>query len=436
MRRRSILFAFIFSTILSAVVGILSNLAATYLAPSLENRSSLVYIALVGTFLISLPVSAYLFYRSLPEENPPSPITPSRPIPQQTPHLADVPEFLPEKLYRELVGRDAVVGDVMSALRDPSGKWIIGIDGIGGIGKTALAREIVDICRKENLFEIMIWEQAPKEQIRSGNQAIGLLTFESVLDGIARQIGAMNVLQMKSSEKQEHIQSLTKNRRILVVLDNLETAKEDQNEIALKLLPMLNPGKALLTSRQRFGSNVHGIHLTGLDEGAALRFIRGDAEEKNIDRVASASDVELKRIARATGGSPLAMKLVIGQLIHLPLDVILSNLREIHFEGDNRENEYVRFYKAIFMPSWKLLSQDAQRLLISMANFVPNVGGTYDAIKATSGLSDDLLSNHIQELWRLSFLEIGQSASLNKIRYYLHALTQYFVLSDIVKILK
>ena len=78
------------------------------------------------------------------------------------------------------------------------------------------------------------------------------------------------------------------------------------------------------------------------------------------------------------------MKLVVGQLIHLPLDIVLSNSKEIHFDSDNQENEYVRFYKAIFMPSWKLLSEDAQRLLISMANFVPNIGGTYEAIKATS----------------------------------------------------
>ena len=436
MKRRSIVWAFIFSAILSGIVGVLSNLAATYLAPSLENKSSIVYIVLLITFLISLPLSAYLFYRSLPADNPLSSITPSRPIHQQTSPLPDASGSLPDKLYRELVGRDAVVGDVMSALRDPNGKWIIGIDGIGGIGKTALAREVADLCRKENLFEIVIWEQAPKEQIRSGNQAVGLLTFETVLDAIARQIGVMDVLQMKSLEKQDRIQALIENRRILVVLDNLETAKEDQNEIARKLLVILNPGKALLTSRQRFSSNFHGIHLAGLDEGASLRFMRSDAQEKNIDRVASASDAELKRVARATGGSPLAMKLVIGQLIHLPLDVILSNLREIRFEEDNRENEYVRFYKAIFMPSWKLLSDDAQRLLISMANFVPNVGGTYDAIKATSGLSDDSLSKYIEELWRLSFLEIGKSASLNKIRYYLHALTQYFVLSDIVKILK
>lgn len=130
------------------------------------------------------------------------------------------------------------------------------------------------------------------------------------------------------------------------------------------------------------------------------------------------------------------MKLVIGQLIRLPLDVVLNNLKDVTLSSENQESEYVRFYKSIFMPSWKLLSDEAQHLLIAMANFAPNVGGTYEAIQATSELSDDILSQNIDELWRFSFLDVGKAGSLKKVRYYLHALTQYFVLSDIVKVLK
>ena len=42
-----------------------------------------------------------------------------------------------------------------------------------------------------------------------------------------------------------------------------------------------------------------------------------------------------------------------------------------------------------------------------------------------------MLTHSTDELWRLLFLEIGDSPSLKKMRYYLHALTQYSVLSDI-----
>ncbi len=71
-----------------------------------------------------------------------------------------------------------------------------------------------------------------------------------------------------------------------------------------------------------------------------------------------------------------------------------------------------------------------------MAHFAPGVGGTLEAIQATSDLADNMLTRSIDELWRLSFLEVSESSGLKKVRYYLHALTQYFVLSDIVQVLK
>lgn len=433
MKKRGIVLAFIFSGILTGLIGILSNLASTYIAPSLEQYSLQVFVGLGVFFILSLVISAYIFARTLPGDSVPEiPISPPSPLPTPVAPAS----LLPDKPYRELVGRDVLVGEIMAALRDPNGKWMVGLDGIGGIGKTALAREIAGLCQKENLFDLVIWEQAPKEQSRSNISSGGTLTFETVLDTIARHVGASDVLQLNVDEKAKRIQALVKTKRLLLVLDNLETAKDEQDVIVRKLLPLLNPAKVLLTSRHRFRNDVHSIHMSGLESDSALRFIRLEAKERNIERVVTASDVDLRQVTKITGGSPLAIKLVIGQLIHLPLDIVLSNLKDVSLSGENKESEYVHFYKTIFMPSWKLLSPDAQHLLIAMANFTPNVGGTYEAIKATSGLPDEKLSGNIQELWRFSFLDIGKTNSLNKVRYYLHALTQYFVLSDIVKIVK
>lgn len=433
MKKRGIVLAFIVSGILTGLIGIFSNLATTYIAPSLERYSVQILIGLGVIFVLSLWISAYIFARTLPNDSMPQDFSLGN---SSQPKQVLQASLLPDKPYRELVGRDALVGEIMAVLRDPNGKWMVGLDGIGGIGKTALAREIADLCQKENLFDLVIWEQAPKEQGRFNTSSGGSLTFETVLDTIARQVGASDILQMKVDEKAERIKALVKTKRLLLVLDNLETAKDDQDIIARNLIPLLNPAKALLTSRHRFANDVHAFHMQGLEADAALRFIRVEAKERNIERVTTASDADLKQVTRITGGSPLAMKLVIGQLIHLPLDVVLNNLKDVSLSGENKESEYVHFYKTIFMPSWKLLSTEAQHLLIAMANFAPNIGGTYEAIKATSGLPDDKLSNNIEELWRFSFLDIGKTSSLNKVRYYLHALTQYFVLSDIVKVLK
>ena len=432
----------ILSTVLSLLVGLLSNLAATYLAPGFAARPWLVYGALILTFIITLPVTIYLFLRTLPETHEPPEVTMSPPAityPQITGSLAPPASQLPGRSYRELVGRDARIGEIMAALRDPAGKWIIAIDGMGGIGKTALAREVADRCLSERLFEVAVWESAPREEFTGWDRrkGAGTLTFETALDAIARQLGVLDVPRLKGAEKEARVRALLRSQRVLVVLDNLETAKEPQNEIARRLRPLLDPSKALLTSRHRFAGDLYAIHLEGLDEDGALRFIRQEAEEKGISRVAKAQPEELKKIAQVTGGSPLALKLIVGQLDRLPMDVVLGQLREVRMpEGETAEDDYVRFYKFIFFPSWRLLSDDGKKLLISMAHFAPNVGGTYEAVKATSDLPDAALRRSIDELWRLSFLEVGESPTLKQMRYYLHALTQYFVLSDIVQVLK
>lgn len=446
MRNRRLVFAFVVSTGLSLLVGLLSNLAATYMAPSLTDQPWLVYGALVVTFVIALPVSIYLFLRGLPEAEVTAPSLVTTPLPVQEAGFPPTPTesgarmpSLPVKSYRELIGRDALLGEVMAALRDPAGKWVVAMDGMGGIGKTALAREVADRCLVEHLFNVVVWEQAPKGELSSGNrrQGTGTLTFEIALNAIARQLGALDIPRLKGAEKEARVRVLLQSQRVLVVLDNLETAKEPQSEIARRLRPLLDPSKALLTSRHRFKGDLYAIHLTGLDEDGALRFIRQEAEEKRIGRVATARTSELKQIAQSTGGSPLAMKLVVGQLAHLPLETVLGQLRKVRLpEGEADEDEYVRFYKGIFSPSWRLLSDDGKKLLISMTHFAPGVGGTFEAVKATSDLIDEVLTRTIDELWRLSFLEVGESLTLKQARYYLHALTQYFVLSDIVQVLE
>jgi transcriptional regulator with XRE-family HTH domain len=348
------------------------------------------------------------------------------------------PISLPDKPYRTLVGRDEIVNDMLEALRDPLGKRVLAVDGMGGIGKTALAHEVVDRCLVEKLLEGAIWVQAPREEfidIQRTKKA-GTLTFDIILDTIARQLGALDVFKLKGLEKEARLKSLLEMQPTLVVLDNLETAKDPQNEIARRVLPLLGPSKAILTSRQRFRGDLYAIHLKGLDEESSLDFIRQEADEKNINRVATAKVNELKQIAKVTGGSPLALKLVIGQLESLDLGTVLNLLRDIQMpEQGTGEDEYFRFYQGIFFSSWKLLSEKSQILLISMSHFAPGAGGTIEAIQATSELENPTLAHCIRELWRLSFLEVGESPSLKKIRYYLHALTQYFVLADIVQII-
>ena len=350
------------------------------------------------------------------------------------PETPDHQTQLPGKHYRELIGRDEILVRAFDALQDDAGKWVVGIDGIGGIGKTALAREIADQCLTKQIFTSVVWSQVPRTLVPVEGVANAGFTFETMLDEIARHYGEYDIPRSKPSKKESLVRSLLQKHHSLVVLDNLETSREPQNQIAERLNDILNPSKALLTSRHRFSGDVFSIHLPGLDEESTTRLIRQLGREKGIDRVEDAHQDEIHEIYRVAGGSPLAVKLIVGQIVILSLDSVLAQLREIHLPTDDRtEDDYVDFYKHIFQFSWQLLSENAKRLLISMSHFAPNVGGTYDAVKATSELPDQELSSRIKELWQRSFLEVGQSVGVKSVRYHMHALTQHFVLSDIVK---
>lgn len=51
---------------------------------------------------------------------------------------------LPAKPYNQLIGRADLVGLVSTSLLDPHAPRLVVISGLGGIGKTALAHEVVD----------------------------------------------------------------------------------------------------------------------------------------------------------------------------------------------------------------------------------------------------------------------------------------------------
>lgn len=349
---------------------------------------------------------------------------------------------LPNKPYLVLVGRDKEIVDIMTALRDPSGHFLsIAIDGMGGIGKTALAYEVADLCLGQGLFEDVVWASAKGEEFaerRIRQKFVDSMTLESVLDTVGRQLGAFGILGLKGGEKAKAVRELLSDRRVLIVLDNMETAEEPQDKILFNLSMMLNPSKALLTSRHRFGDLPSlQIHLTGLSEEAGILLMRQVATSKHIQRVVQASDSELRQVVRRTGGSPLAMQLVTGLLQHLPLKQILDQLETVPPPiGEKDDVTYYEFYRFIYYRSWQLISDGAQKLVATLTLWPANEGASYDAIQGTSGLDEQFLLHYIDELWRHSFVEAAQTANLQRPRYYLHPLTHYFVESDILELWK
>jgi len=65
---------------------------------------------------------------------------------------------LPRRPY--FVGREGEINAILQSLQPNSRTFIIGIEGIGGVGKSTLATEVSYRCIENDLFESVIWISA------------------------------------------------------------------------------------------------------------------------------------------------------------------------------------------------------------------------------------------------------------------------------------
>src|SRR5215212_12215593 len=65
---------------------------------------------------------------------------------------------LPRRPY--FVGREDEIKTALQSLQPNSRTFIIGIEGIGGVGKSTLAIELAYLCVENDLFESVIWISA------------------------------------------------------------------------------------------------------------------------------------------------------------------------------------------------------------------------------------------------------------------------------------
>ena len=336
----------------------------------------------------------------------------------------------------ELVGRDAYIEQIVNVLTNTTQLPVVGIDGLGGIGKTALAQTVAKICVDQNLFEHCVEVSAQRVSMPWGIEPDSGLTFTSLLDEIAKQLTLAPLDRLSPTEQFVRVRNELRERKVLLVIDNMETAGEPQEEIIRSTLPLLGVSRALVTSRTRFSANAFAIHLPGLDVEASYAFAQREGLRRDINDVAGITSDATMRIHTLAGGAPLAMQLVVGQMRHLPLSVVLDHLQNARpLQRNSSLDEYVGLYQNIYADTWQLLVGNERNLLVSMSLFTPGLGGTLPTIGQVSELDGMDLTRSIEALWRVSLLETvwRSSSAAEEIRYALHPLTQHFVNSDLIK---
>jgi hypothetical protein len=339
---------------------------------------------------------------------------------QESEHTA---RNLPPPTYTRLFGIDEPLERLRGWLKDSQGPRLIVVEGLGGIGKTALLHYAVREALADGTWADLAWVSAVDRPFNlwEAPTTPPLLDTLSILEQIARQFGMEKAGDAPIQEKSAALQQYLARYPGLIVIDDLEAGHRFR-ELVRSLLLTTRTNRLLLTSRVRLPTlpGSASLPLQELTRGPSLELLRHEASLRGLPEPEARV---LEDIYDLVGGHPLALKLVIGQGASLPLDRVLENLRGA--ENTQAENLLQRAYRH----SWRLVSADAKRVLVRMTLF-PTQGAPYTEIQKVAGLEPKALDSALDQLISHSLLFFDRQHAGN---YSIHRLTNIF-LSTLTKI--
>jgi hypothetical protein len=285
-----------------------------------------------------------------------------------------------------------------------------------------LARQFIKTTR----FDEIAWVTAKhthlsmlgRLQIESGRPA---LTLPLLIDELCGQFNIATNTSPTHVQRQRMLYKFMKDRRCLIIVDNLETVA-DYRSLIPEIQKWQNPTKFLLTSRIRLISEpgIFSYSHKELDKSASLQLIRQEAKRGGFTDLASATIENLLRIYEVVGGNPLALKLIIGQLRFYSLSNVLSRFAH---KKPTETNEGIFDY--IFREIWESLEENSKTILISLTQ-AGESGFSIEHLVAVSELSEPIVYNSVTGLVLSSLVDI--TGPLQERRYKLHRLTEIFLL--------
>ncbi|MBG1242049.1 tetratricopeptide repeat protein [Nostoc sp. NZL] len=337
-------------------------------------------------------------------------------------------ENLPDNLPRYndvFVGRKQEIARCLDALSPEERGWGVTIDGIGGMGKTALALEVAHLARKQALFDAYLFVSAKTTRLSTEGvrqETLALSSLDSFCREFAKELKQTDIVKMTdATERRRALLDALRGRRTLLIWDNLETLNAEERDMIAEFLRKLpTPNKAIITSRRRTGESAVTIRLDRLLEAEALELMteKGRSHPRLAQELNATKPEILTSLYEASGGNPLALDWTLGQVAHKGYSIsdALERLRNAAKSPD--------LYGFLFADAAETLSANDRTVLCALVVFLIPAKITV-LVDAT-----DLAITEIQvSLERLVTLSLVND--LDGERFGLHPLTRTYILAAV-----
>ncbi|HUJ28737.1 MAG TPA: hypothetical protein VLW85_22105, partial [Myxococcales bacterium] len=210
------------------------------------------------------------------------------------------------------IGRAKLEEQLASLLKDKVHR-IVTLKGPGGIGKTSIALAVLtELVSSDNgPFGEVIWFSARDVDLLLEGPAARrreVTTLESMALLCARLFGTPADVSLEA-----FVEKISgKAGPILLVLDNFETVDDPEGIHRFLDSHVILPCKVLITSRHASFKGDFPLDVSGMEEDEARALLIAEARLAHCEP--KLKEQRVIRIMEATGRSPYAMKLAVGQL--------------------------------------------------------------------------------------------------------------------------
>lgn len=351
----------------------------------------------------------------------------NRPVIQYKEYEIDEPCYrLLSADYHEFILRSKYCEAVMRGLHHNRATSVCLI-GIGGVGKTALATWAVKKLYIGDEYDYIVSISAKdRELTASGIQSISqkLTSLDDLLDAILDVIGFPEAKNEKLEIKRKTTVDLISGEKILIFVDNLETAIDKDIIDFINYLP--EPAKALITSRRNVVTvSSYPIEIGPLENEEIVRYISSLSALPRFSFCNALSVAEKEKIGDSFNGIPLAIKWIISSCTNSEELLAKAELME---HGGMQNEELLEFSFRRVFDDMSTIEKGVMRVLAVISDL------PIEAIVQGSGLTSksaevvDALESLVADTIIIKYYDPDCRSD----KYRLLTLTQRFMLKNCI----